>query len=80
MKSQGVAAFGCPRPRRSLTSEGNLLTAKTRLVADHGSGAALACQAVTHGDARRLAVNHKVKLPATAGGAPGGHSRLRGFQ
>ena len=72
MEGQGMAAFRCPRPRRSLTGEGNLLSAKARLVADHRTGAALACQAVTHGDARWLTVDRKVKLPATAGGVSGG--------
>lgn len=51
MKGQCVAAFGFPRPRRSLTGEGYLLAAEARLVADHGAGAALALQAVAHGDA-----------------------------
>jgi len=73
MEGQGMAAFRCPRPRRSLTGEGNLLSAKARLVADHRTGAALACQAVTHGDARWLTVDRKVKLPATAGGVSGSH-------
>ena len=49
--------FGCPHPRRSLTSEGDLLTAEARLVADHGAGAALALQAVAHGDTRWFALN-----------------------
>src|SRR5260370_2977815 len=73
LKGQRVAAFGCPHPRRSLTGEANLLAAKARLVADHGAGAALALQAVTHGDARWFALNRKVKLPAAAGGASSGH-------
>jgi hypothetical protein len=71
MKGQRVAAFGCPYPRRRLTSEGDLLAAQARLVADHGASAALALQAVAHGDARWFALNRKVKLPATAGGASG---------
>jgi hypothetical protein len=73
MKGQGMFAFSFPCPSRSLAGEGNLLTAKARLVAQHRSGAALASQAVTHGDARWLAVNREVKLPATAGGASGSH-------
>jgi len=77
MKGEGVAAFGCPRPCRGLAGEGNLLTAKARLIADHGSGAALACQAVTQGDARGLALNGKVQLPAAASGASGGHANHR---
>ena len=46
MKSQRVATFGCPHPRRRIAGEGNLLAAEARLVADHGTGAALALQAV----------------------------------
>src|SRR6266568_5068923 len=57
MKGQRVAAFGCPHPRRSLAGEGDLLPAEARLVADHGAGAALALQAVAHGDARWFALN-----------------------
>src|SRR5262249_43215850 len=73
MKGQRVAAFSCPHPRRSLTGESDLLATEARLVADHGAGAALALQTVAHGDARWFALNRKVKLPATAGGASGGH-------
>ena len=76
MKGHRVAAFGCPHPRRSFTGEGDLLAAEARLVADHGASTALARQAVTHGDPRRFALNRKVKLPATAGGASGGHGWL----
>src|SRR5262249_3212500 len=47
--------------------------AEARLVADRGASASLALQAVAHGDARWFALNRKVKLPATAGGASGGH-------
>ena len=47
MKGQGVAAFGCPRPNRSLTGKRDLVAAKARLVADHGPGSALALKAVT---------------------------------
>ena len=73
MKGQCVAAFGCPHPRRSLTGEGDLLAAEARLVADHAPSATLALQAVAHGDARWLALDRKVKLPAVAGGASDGH-------
>jgi hypothetical protein len=38
------------------------------LVADHGAGASLACQAVAHGIARGFAFDCEVKLTATAGG------------
>jgi len=73
MKSQRVATFGCPHPRRRIAGEGNLLAAEARLVADHRAGAALALQAVTHGDARWFALNREMKLPAATGGASGGH-------
>jgi hypothetical protein len=49
------------------------LAAEARLVADHGTGAALALQAVAHGDARWFTLNRKVKLPAAAGRASGDH-------
>src|SRR5262249_39053113 len=75
MKGQLVAAFGAPHPRRRLTSKGNLLTGEARLIADHGAGAALALQAVAHGNARWFALDRQVKLPAAAGGAPSGHER-----
>ena len=73
MKCQRIAAFGRPRPRSSLTCEGDLLAAEPRLVADDGAGAALALQAVAHGDARRFALNRQVKLPTAACGASGAH-------
>jgi hypothetical protein len=60
MKGQGVAAFSRLRPRRGLAGDGNLLALKARLVAHHGSGAALAGQAVTHRDARWLALDRQV--------------------
>ena len=71
MKGHRVAAFGRPRPGRSLAGKGDLLQAKARLVADHGPSAALALQAVTQGDARWFALNRDVKLPAAAGGTTG---------
>src|SRR5262249_22775579 len=73
MKGQRVPTFGRPHPRRRLTGEGDLFAAEARLVADRGASAALALQAVAHGDARWFALNRKMKLPATAGGASGGH-------
>src|SRR5499427_4250914 len=73
MKSQRVATFGCPHPRRRLAGEGDLLAAEARLVADRGASAALAFQAVAHGDPQWFALNRKVKLLATAGGVSGGH-------
>src|SRR5262249_62245575 len=68
IKGKRVAAFGCPHPRRNFTGDGDLLTGEARLVANHGAGAALALQAVAHGDARWFALNRKVKLPAGTGG------------
>ena len=77
MKGQCIAAFGCPRPRRSLAPEGNLLAAEARLVTNYCAGAALALQAVAHRDARWFAFNHQMKLATVAGGMSGGHgSRL----
>jgi len=73
MKCQCVATFGCPRPRRSLAREGNLLAAEARLVADYGAGAALTLQAMAHRDARGFAFNRQMKLPTIAGGMSGGH-------
>jgi hypothetical protein len=73
MKGDRVAALRCPHPRRSLATEGDLLSEEARLVADNGAGAALARQAVAHGDARWLALDRKVKLPAAAGDVSNGH-------
>jgi hypothetical protein len=73
IESQRVAAFGRPLPRRRFTAEGDLLAAEPRLVAGDGAGAALALQAMAHGDARWFALNREVKLPATTGGASGRH-------
>src|SRR5215831_11140007 len=73
IESQCVAAFCRPLPRRRFAIEGDLLAAEPRLVADNGAGAALALQAMAHGDARWFALDCEVKLPATAGGASGRH-------
>ena len=73
MKGQRVATFGCPHPLGSLTGKGDLLPSEARLIADHGPGATLALQAMAHRDARRFALDRKVKLPAAAGGVSGGH-------
>src|SRR6202035_3865536 len=78
MKGDRVAAFGRPHPRRCLASEGDLLPAVARLVADHAPGAALALQAVAHRNTRRLTLNRKVELPAAAGGMSGGHRSAPG--
>lgn len=71
MKSQSLAAFGCPHPGRRLAGERDLIAAEASLVADHGAGAALALQAVAHGDAQWFTLNRKLKLRATACGASG---------
>jgi len=71
MKSHCVAALGCSHPRRGLTGDGDLLSAEACLIADHGASSTLTFQAVAHSDARRFALNRKVKLPAAAGGASG---------
>ena len=73
MEGQRLAVFGGPRPYRAPAGEGDLFAAKARLVAEHGAGAALAFQAMAHGNARWFTLDRKVKLPATAGGASGGH-------
>jgi hypothetical protein len=77
MIGQCVAAFGRPRPCRSLTGKGDLLQAKARLVADHRPSSALALQAVAHSDARWFALNREVNLPAAAGGTTGHWSSPR---
>jgi hypothetical protein len=79
MKGQRVATFGCPHPRRRLTSEGNPLPVEACLIADHGAGAALALQAVAHGDPRWFPLNRKVKLSAAAGGVSSGHGSAPGL-
>jgi len=73
MKRQGVAAFSRPGPRRGLAGDGNSLALKARLVAHHGSGAALAGQAVTHRDARWLALDRQVQLTAATRRGSAGH-------
>lgn len=72
-KVQRVPALGFPAPRRSLSGEGDLPAVEARLIADHGTSAALTLQAVAHGDARWLPLNLKTELPATAGGTSGHH-------
>jgi hypothetical protein len=59
------------RCRFRVTGEGDLLAAKSRLVAEHGASATLALQAVAHRDARWFALNCKLKLSAAAGGVSG---------
>jgi len=76
--SKHVPALGRARPLARLTGNGDLVPAKPRLVADHGAGAALALQAVAHGDARGFPLDGDVQLAAAAGGVTGGHRyRLR---
>src|SRR5262245_24513912 len=73
MKGQGVATFSRPCPRRRLAGDGNLLALKARLIAHHGSGAALAGEAVTHRNARWLALDRQMQLAAAARRASAGH-------
>jgi hypothetical protein len=73
MKGHGVAAFGRPRLGHAFTAKGDMLEPKARLVADYGPGAALALQAVAHGDARWFAVNCQMKLATIADGASRSH-------
>src|ERR1700730_8635435 len=68
-----VAAFGCPHPLHGFTADGNLVAAEARLITDHGASTALAGQAVTQRDPRRITLNRNLKLSATAGGASGIH-------
>src|SRR5215813_9540470 len=56
-----------------LTGEGDLLAAETRLITNHGAGAALALHAVAHRDARWFALDGKAKPPAASCGASAGH-------
>ena len=68
MKGHDVAAVCRPFPRRGFSGNRHLLISEARLVADHGAGASLACQAVAQGIARGFAFDREVKLTATAGG------------
>ena len=72
-ESQRVAAFSRPLPRLRIAMEGDLFAAEPRLVADDGAGAALAFQAMAHGDARWFTLDREMKLPATAGRVSGRH-------
>jgi len=73
MKSQRVAAFGCPRPCRGLAGESDLFAAEARLIADHSARSTLTRQATAHRDARGFALYREVKLSAAAGRVSGGH-------
>jgi hypothetical protein len=68
-----VAALGRARPLGVLAGERDLIAGKARLVGDDRAGAALALQAVAQGDARGLAFDREMELPAAAGGTSGGH-------
>jgi hypothetical protein len=68
MKGHNVTAVGRPFPRRGFAGNRHLLISEARLVADHGAGTSLACQAVAHSIARGFAFDREVKLTATAGG------------
>jgi hypothetical protein len=73
MESQRVAALSRSHPRRSLSGEGDLLAAESRLIAHYGAGAPLALKALAHRNPRWFTINRKVKLPAAACGTPDGH-------
>src|SRR5262249_33106501 len=73
VEAERVPAVGRARPLSGFPREGDLFATKARLVADHGAGAALARQAVTHRDARGLALDGEVELAAAAGGAASSH-------
>jgi hypothetical protein len=73
MIGHGVAAFGCPHPLRGFAEDDNLVAAEARLITDHGASTALAGEAVTQRDPRRITLNRNMKLSATAGGASGIH-------
>src|ERR1700686_5038628 len=76
IESERIAAFGGPHPLRRIAVDGDLLAAEPSLVADDGASAALALQAMAHGDARWFALNREVKLPARAGGASDRHGSV----
>jgi hypothetical protein len=42
MTGHGVAAFGCSHPLYGFTGQPSLVAAKARLIANHGTGTALA--------------------------------------
>jgi hypothetical protein len=73
MESKRITAFGRSHPLRRVAVDGDLIPPEPRLVADDGASAALALQAMAHGDARWFALNREVKLAATASGVPGRH-------
>jgi len=73
MKGHHMSAFGYPRPSCSITGEGDLFATEARLVANHGTRAALTRQATTHAYPRWFALDRKVKLSTTTGCVAGGH-------
>ena len=73
VEGERIATLSRARPRSGLTGEGDLLTAEARLVADHSARAALALQAVTHGDTHGLALDDEIELSAAAGGLADAH-------
>src|SRR5689334_9199222 len=70
---QDVAAFGRAGPFGGFSGKSNLRPAKARLIAEHGPGAALAFQAMAHGDAHGFASGADLELAATAGGVASDH-------
>ena len=65
------AAVGRPLPRRGFAADGDWSRGNRAWLLITAPVPALALQAVAHGNARWFALNRKVKLPATAGGASG---------
>jgi hypothetical protein len=57
MEGQCISALSRSPPPFSVASERNLLTAEACLVAEYRTGAALAFQAMAHGDACWFAFN-----------------------
>ena len=68
-----AATVGCPLPYCRFAGDGDLIGSEPCLIADDRAGAALAGEAVAHGDTRWFAFDRQVKLPATAGGVSGTH-------
>jgi hypothetical protein len=68
VEGEHIATLGRARPGSGLAGDGDLLAVKPRLIADHGTGAALALQAMAHGDARGLTLDGERELAAAAGG------------
>jgi hypothetical protein len=66
VEGQFIATFGGSCPRCGLTSKGDLIAMKARLIGEYCSCAALTFKAVTHRDARWFTVDGKMQLTTTA--------------